>query len=126
MGTEQVPPQFGSVERSLREDPAQSHRHMAGTGAQRWIRGLAVASLAAGAALVARGNRKPGLIATAAGVMILLLDHPDDVGAVWNSIPRLIHTSRRLLDRTEEIVQDLTDQAETVRSFLDKATAQRS
>lgn len=142
MGTEQFPPYFGSVERSAREardardeGAAQWAQFSAESGkssnaesrtAKPWVRAASVVSLAAGAALIARGNRRAGLVATAAGVIVLLLEHPEDVSAVWGSIPRFIQASRRVLDRTEGIVQDLTDQAETVRGFLDRATAQHS
>lgn len=123
MATGQTPPQFGSVEKSVRDEGPHRERKCAG---RCWTTALATGSLATGAALVARGNRRQGLAVTAAGVMVLLLENPDDVGAVWGGIPKFIETVRRLLDRTEGIVEDLTNQAETVRDFLDKAAAPRA
>lgn len=128
MATEQTPPQFGSgdigsAERSTRKMDQPGNPRGAGSC---WTRGVAAGALATGAGLIAGGKRRPGLIAAAAGVMVVLLERPEDVSAVWAGIPRFIQASRRLLDRTEDIVQDLTSQAETVRDFLDKATAQHS
>lgn len=86
-----------------------------------WTRTAAVGSLITGAVLLAQGKRKAGIAATTVGAAFILLEDPKDAKALWDSIPGHLDNGKRLLNRFENFIEELSAQGGKLRSFLEKA-----
>lgn len=117
MGIAQVPQKIQSaVEGSADQWKASMNRG----NNKRWTGAVAAGSLITGAILLATGKRRAGLAVTAVGTVIALLEDPDSVSAVWNSLPSYLQTGKHLLNRFESFVEELAEQGDKIRSLLEK------
>lgn len=83
-----------------------------------WTRSVAAGSLIAGALLLVSGRRKSGLAVAAAGAAVALLENPDAVKDVWESMPRFVRGGQDFLIRVEEFVEELNKQGVRLRKVL--------
>jgi hypothetical protein len=83
-----------------------------------WTRVVAAGSFAVGALLLITGRRKSALAVSAAGAAVALLENPDMVRDVWNSMPRYVRASQDFLVRIEDFVEELNKQGVRVRKVL--------
>lgn len=88
---------------------------------EHWMRSLAVTSLITGAVLLARGRRKAGLVVSAAGTAMALLENPNQAASFWQSIPSRLQSGKRLLSQAEGFVEEMEIQKEKFFSLLDRA-----
>jgi hypothetical protein len=89
-----------------------------------WVRTVAAGSLVTGAILLATGKRKAGLAIAAAGTVFALLEDPQGVKKVWNSIPDYLESGHDFLGRFEKFVGELSAQGEKLRTVVEKAVRQ--
>jgi hypothetical protein len=89
-----------------------------------WVRTVAAGSLVTGAILLATGKRKAGLAVAAAGTVFALLEDPEGVKKVWNSLPDYLDSGHSFLSRFEKFVGEVTAQGEKLRTVVEKAVRQ--
>lgn len=83
-----------------------------------WLRIGAGASLLAGALLILSGNRRAGLVATAAGAVLTVLDQKDTVKAVWDALPGYLDRTQHMLDEAQRTVDDIGAKRDRLKSLL--------
>ena len=125
MGITHIPQQVASSV----QDAAESLKHQ-GTRLldngwdKNWVRTVAAGSLVTGAVLLASGKRKAGLAVAAAGTVFALLEDPEGVKKVWNSLPDYLESGHSFLGRFEKFVGEITAQGEKLRTVVEKAVRQ--
>ncbi|HEX4006743.1 MAG TPA: hypothetical protein VHX60_11250 [Acidobacteriaceae bacterium] len=83
-----------------------------------WTRSVAAGSLIVGALLLVSGKRRSGLAVAAAGAAVALLEDPQAVRNVWNSMPGYVRSGQDFLVRVEDFVDELSKQGVRLRSVL--------
>jgi hypothetical protein len=116
MGITHIPQQVASTV----EDTAHQLKLDRGWNVS-WVRTVAAGSLVSGAVLLASGKRKAGLTLAAAGTIFALVEDPEGVKKVWNSIPDYLDNGHDLLTRFEKFVGEITTQGDKFRSVVEKA-----
>ena len=90
MGITHIPQQVASSVQDAAESLKQQGTLLLDNGWDKnWVRTVAAGSLVTGAVLLATGKRKAGLAVAAAGTVFALLEDPEGVKKVWNSLPGL-------------------------------------
>jgi hypothetical protein len=80
----------------------------------------AAASLAAGGALVATGNRRAGLVVAAAGTALIMVDQKETVRRLWNSLPGYLAELQDFLGHVQSALDDLSSQRERLHKIFRK------
>ena len=125
MGITRIPQQVASTVQNATETlKYQGNRLLDNGWDKNWVRTVAAGSLVTGAVLLATGKRKAGLAIAAAGTIFALVEDPEGVKKVWNSIPDYLENGHSLLSRFEKFVGELTAQGEKLRSVVEKAVRQ--
>jgi hypothetical protein len=125
MGITHIPQQVASTVQDAAESlKYQGNRLLDNGWDKNWVRTVAAGSLVTGAVLLATGKRKAGLTIAAAGTIFALVEDPEGVKKVWNSIPDYLDSGHSLLTRFEKFVAELTAQGEKLRSVVEKAVRQ--
>ena|ERR1700738_1978691 len=83
-----------------------------------WMRIGVGNTLLAGSLLLLTGRRKAGLLATAAGTALAVLEHQELVREWWDSLPAYLEGAQRFLDFATSTVDDLTDKRDKIMSLL--------
>jgi hypothetical protein len=83
-----------------------------------WTRSVAAGSLIVSALLLVSGKRRSGLAVAAAGAAVALLEDPQAVRRVWNSMPRYVRSGQDFMVRLEDIVEELNKQGIRLRNAL--------
>lgn len=83
-----------------------------------WTRSVAAGSLVVSALLLIGGKRKSGIAVAAAGAAVALLENPEAVREVWDSMPKLVRASQDFLVRIEGFVEELNRQGIRLRKVL--------
>jgi hypothetical protein len=125
MGITHIPQQVTSTIQGAAESlKQQGNRLLDNDWEKNWVRTVAAGSLVTGAVLLATGRRKAGLAVAAAGTVFALLEDPQGVKKVWNSIPDYLESGHTFLSRFEKFVGELTVQGEKFRTVVEKAVRQ--
>jgi hypothetical protein len=125
MGITHIPQQVASTVQGAADSlKQQGNRLLDNDWDKNWVRTVAAGSLVTGAVLLATGRRKAGLAVAAAGTVFALLEDPQGVKKVWNSIPDYLESGHTFLSRFEKFVGELTVQGEKFRSVVEKAVRQ--
>lgn len=126
MGITRIPQQVASTVQDAADTlKYQGNRLLDNGGWDRnWVRTVAAGSLVTGAILLATGKRKAGLAVAAAGTVFALVEDPEGVKKVWNSLPDYLESGHSLLGRFEKFVGELTAQGEKLRTIVEKAVRQ--
>lgn len=90
----------------------------AASGNAEWLRISAGATLLAGALLLLSGKRRAGLVATAAGTALTVLDQQETVKACWDALPGYLDKTQQMLDEAQRTIDDLAAKRERLRSLL--------
>lgn len=85
-----------------------SQPHLRATENPDWVRIGVGASLLTGALLLIAGKRKAGLLLTATGTALAMLENRDLVGAWWESLPQHLDRAQQILDQTQHTIEDLS------------------
>ena len=96
---------------------AESHRPAKNTD---WMRIGVGASLLTGALLLLTGKRKAGLLATAAGTALAMLDNSDLVSEWWEALPQHLDKAQQILDHTQQTIDDLSAKRDKILEMLGK------
>lgn len=83
-----------------------------------WTRSVAAGSLIVSALLLVSGKRKSGIAVAAAGAAVALLENPEAVRDVWDSLPRLVRGGQDFLVRLEDFVDELNKQGVRLRKAV--------
>ena len=78
----------------------------------------AAASLAACGALVASGKKRAGLIVSAAGAALAMVDQHEDVRRFWNALPGYLESLQEFLGRAQAALDDLSSQRERLQKIF--------
>jgi hypothetical protein len=125
MGITHIPQQVTSTVQDAADSlKRQGNRLLDDGWDKNWVRTVAAGSLVTGAILLATGKRKAGLAIAAAGTVFALLEDPQGVKKVWNSIPDYLESGHDFLGRFEKFVGELSAQGEKLRTVVEKAVRQ--
>ena len=125
MGITHVPQQVASTVQDAADTlKYQGTRFLDQDWDKNWVRTVAAGSLVTGAILLATGKRKAGLAVAAAGTVFALVEDPEGVKKVWNSLPDYLESGHSFLSRFEKFVGEVTAQGEKLRSVVEKAVRQ--
>ncbi|HTV04784.1 MAG TPA: hypothetical protein VME86_05405 [Acidobacteriaceae bacterium] len=86
-----------------------------------WSTAAAAGSLVAAAFLLMTGRRKAALAVVVAGGAVAALDNPQAVKEIWDNTPKYLRAGQDFLLRAEDVVDDLKNKAERVRTMLSQA-----
>jgi hypothetical protein len=78
------------------------------------------ASLLAGSLLLLTGKRKAGLLATAAGTALAMLDNREIVAAWWEALPQHLQKAQEILDQTQQTIDDLSAKRDKIMEMFGK------
>jgi hypothetical protein len=125
MGLTHIPQQVASTVQDAADTlKYQGNRLIDQDWNKNWVRTVAAGTLVTGAVLLASGRRKAGLAIAAAGTVFALVEDPEGVKKVWNSIPDYLDNGHNMLSRFEKFVGELTSQGEKLRSVVEKVVRQ--
>jgi hypothetical protein len=125
MGITHIPQQVASTVQDAADSlKRQGNRLLDDGWDKNWVRTVAAGSLVTGAILLATGKRKAGLAIAAAGTVFALIEDPQGVKKVWNSIPDYLESGHDFLGRFEKFVGELSAQGEKLRTVVEKAVRQ--
>lgn len=85
-----------------------------------WMRIGVGASLITGSLLLLSGKRKPGLLVTAFGTALAMLDNKEIVAEWWHSLPNHLEKAQRMLEQTQQTIDDITDKRDKVMALFGK------
>ena len=83
-----------------------------------WTRAVAAGSLIASAWLLFTGRRKSALAVAAGGAAIALLEKPEALQEIWKGIPGYLQSTKDMLVRVEEFVEDVAVKGDKLRKTL--------
>ena len=113
---------MGSVPLSPKT-PAQIHMepHREDSSSPDWIRYGAAGSLLAGGILLLTGNRRAGLLASAAGAALTMVQERELVKQWWEALPGYLDTTQRMLDQAQQTIDDLAAKRAKIMSIIGKS-----
>ena len=85
-----------------------------------WMRIGVGSTLLTGSLLLLTGKRKAGLVVTAAGTALAMLEHKDLVTEWWDALPGYLDQAQRLLDQAAATIDDLTEKRDKIMGLLGK------
>lgn len=100
-------------------NPAQIHMEPAHETPE-WVRYGAAGSLLAGGILLLTGQRRAGLLLSAAGAALAMVEEKELVKQWWEALPGYLNTTQRMLDQAQETIDDLASKRDKVMSILGK------
>lgn len=86
-----------------------------------WTTAAAAGSLVAAALLLMTGRRKAALAAVAAGAAVTALENPEALREIWDNTPKYLKAGQDFLLRAEDVVDDLKNKGERLKSMMNKA-----
>lgn len=85
-----------------------------------WMRIGVGASLLTGSLLLLTGKRKAGLVVTAVGTALAVLEHREIVAEWWEALPHHLQKAQHMLEQTQQTIDDLTQKRDKVMSLFGK------
>ena len=85
-----------------------------------WMRIGVGATLLTGSLLLLTGKRRAGMLMTAAGTALAMVEHKDLVSECWNALPAYLDQAQKLLDQAAATVDDLTEKRDKIMSLFAK------
>lgn len=85
-----------------------------------WMRIGVGASLLTGSLLLLTGKRKAGLLLTAAGTALAMLDNREVVAEWWQALPQHLQKAQHILDQTQQTIDDLTSKRDRIFEMFGK------
>lgn len=73
-----------------------------------WMRAGVAGTLLTGSLLLLTGKRRAGLLVTAAGTTLALLQEQETVRTWWNALPGYLDDAQKMLDQAQMTIDDLT------------------
>ncbi|MGA7653928.1 MAG: hypothetical protein WBE36_18255 [Terracidiphilus sp.] len=113
MGAQPLPP--GDAEQIHVEPPGKA------CASPLWVRYGAAGSLLAGGVLLLTGQRRAGLVASAAGAALAMVDEKELVKKWWDALPNYLNTAQRMLDQAQQTIDDLASKRDKIMSIIGKS-----
>jgi hypothetical protein len=85
-----------------------------------WMRIGVGASLLTGALLLLAGKRKAGLLATATGTALAMLDNSEIVSEWWEALPQHLDKAQQILDHTQQTIDNLSSKRDRILEMFGK------
>lgn len=85
-----------------------------------WMRLGTAGTLLTGAILLLTGNRRAGMVVSAAGAALAMVEEKELVRQAWEALPGYLDTTQRILDQAQEIINDLSSKHDKIMSILGK------
>jgi|NGEPerStandDraft_6_1074524.scaffolds.fasta_scaffold399191_1 hypothetical protein len=83
-----------------------------------WMGAAVGGTLLLGSVLLLSGKRRAGLVLTAAGTALALLEEQETVRAWWNALPAYLDNAQRLLEEAQKTIDDLSSKRDKLRSLF--------
>jgi hypothetical protein len=85
-----------------------------------WM-GVAVGgSLLVGSLLMLSGKRRAGLLLTAAGTALALVEEQEMVRAWWQALPGYLDNAQRVLEEAQKTIDDLSSKRDKLRALFNR------
>jgi len=78
------------------------------------------ASLLTGSLLLLTGKRKAGLLVTAAGTALAMLENREIVSEWWEALPQHLDKAQQIIDQTQHTIDDLTAKRDKIFEMFGK------
>ncbi len=85
-----------------------------------WLRIGASCALLTGSLLLLAGKRRAGLLVTATGTALAMVEEKELVKEWWNALPNYLNTAQRMLDQAQETIDDVAAKRDRVMAILGK------
>lgn len=85
-----------------------------------WVRFGAAGSLLVGSILLLTGKRRAGLLMSAAGAALAMVEEKELVKEWWDALPGYLNKTQRVLDQAQETIDDIAAKRDKVMSILGK------
>lgn len=85
-----------------------------------WMRIGVGATLLTGSLLLLTGKRKAGLLVTAAGTALALVEHREVVSEWWEALPQHLQKAQTMLEQAQNTIDDLTQKRDQVMSLFNR------
>jgi hypothetical protein len=85
-----------------------------------WMRIGVGSTLLTGSLLLLCGKRKAGLLVTAAGTALAMVEQKELVSEWWNALPAYLDQAQRMLDQVATTVDDLTQKRDQIMALFSK------
>lgn len=112
MGAVPFPP------RSIPQGPSETSQRSC--PAPDWMRLTASGALLTGAILLLTGKRRPGLLLSATGAALAMVEEKELVKQWWEALPGYLDRTQRMIDQVQETVDDLAAKRDKIKSILSK------
>lgn len=89
-----------------------------GEPTQEWLRIGAGCTLLGGALLLLAGKRRAGLVVTAAGSVLAMLDQKETVKEWWNVLPGYLETTQDMLEEAQNTIDDVMAKRDRLKALL--------
>lgn len=110
---------MGAIPIPTRNDPrAQAESRLQAMREADWMRIGVGSTLLTGSLLLLTGKRRLGLVLTAAGTAMAMLDNKELVTEWWNALPGYLDTAQRMLDQVQETVDDVSAKRDKVMALF--------
>lgn len=111
---------MGAVPLSPRDYPQGHLESRGGACETNWMRIGAASTLLTGSLLLMAGKRRAGLVVSAAGAALAMVEEKDLVKQVWEALPGYLDTAQRLVDQVQETIDDIAAKRDKVVSIFGK------
>jgi hypothetical protein len=88
-----------------------------------WMRIGVGASLLTGSLLLLTGKRKAGLLVTAAGAALAMLDNSEIVSEWWEALPQHLDKAAHILNQTQQTIDDLSAKRDRILEMFGRGEA---
>jgi hypothetical protein len=85
-----------------------------------WMRIGVGASLLTGSLLLLTGNKRAGLLVTAAGTALAMLDNKEIVAEWWDALPQYLDKAQHMIEQTQQTVDNLSAKRDAIRTLFKK------
>jgi len=75
-------------------------------------------TLLAGSLLLLSGKRRAGLLTTAVGAVLMVLDQKETVTEWWDALPGYLETTQHMLDEAQHTIDDIVAKRDRIKSLL--------
>lgn len=89
-----------------------------GTGTPDWMHLSVGGTLLAGSLLLLTGKRKAGLVVTAAGAALAILEHKEIVTEWWEALPGYLEKAEQMVSQAQETIEDLSAKRDKLLSLF--------
>ena len=86
-----------------------------------WMRIGAAGTLLTGSILLLSGKRKAGLVVSAAGAALAMIEEKELVKQWWEVLPGYLETAQRMLDQAQQTIDDLAAKRAKIMSIIGKS-----